>query len=154
MIVHLHLHLDSSVFQANTILPHSHSHHLHCLPTLINMAASFDITQEKRLWVQQCKHTLNNPQACVQQHSLLVFASESCFLQACQCSREPPEAIPRKETTWPQTLQSLPGSHPAQDVPLQSQERPAPASAQGHLYYKGTHTISLLCLLNVNRPVK
>ncbi|XP_051967388.1 rapamycin-insensitive companion of mTOR [Xyrauchen texanus] len=34
---------------ANTILPHSHSHHLHCLPTLINMAASFDIAQEKRL---------------------------------------------------------------------------------------------------------
>uniref|UniRef100_A0A8C7YKJ5 RPTOR independent companion of MTOR, complex 2 a n=1 Tax=Oryzias sinensis TaxID=183150 RepID=A0A8C7YKJ5_9TELE len=34
---------------ANTILPHSHSHHLHCLPTLINMAASFDIPQEKRL---------------------------------------------------------------------------------------------------------
>ncbi len=37
--------------QANTILPHSHSHHLHCLPTLMNMAASFDITSEKRLWV-------------------------------------------------------------------------------------------------------
>lgn len=35
--------------QANTILPHSHSHHLHCLPTLMNMAASFDISQEKRL---------------------------------------------------------------------------------------------------------
>uniref|UniRef100_A0A672MG33 RPTOR independent companion of MTOR complex 2 n=1 Tax=Sinocyclocheilus grahami TaxID=75366 RepID=A0A672MG33_SINGR len=35
--------------RANTILPHSHSHHLHCLPTLINMAASFDISQEKRL---------------------------------------------------------------------------------------------------------
>ncbi|XP_010740551.2 rapamycin-insensitive companion of mTOR isoform X2 [Larimichthys crocea] len=34
---------------ANTILPHSHSHHLHCLPALINMAASFDIIQEKRL---------------------------------------------------------------------------------------------------------
>ncbi|XP_035524134.1 rapamycin-insensitive companion of mTOR-like [Morone saxatilis] len=34
---------------ANTILPHSHSHHLHCLPTLMNMAASFDIASEKRL---------------------------------------------------------------------------------------------------------
>ncbi|KAJ8394304.1 hypothetical protein AAFF_G00047110 [Aldrovandia affinis] len=34
---------------ANTILPHSHSHHLHCLPTLMNMAASFDISPEKRL---------------------------------------------------------------------------------------------------------
>ncbi|XP_044188706.1 rapamycin-insensitive companion of mTOR-like [Thunnus albacares] len=34
---------------ANTILPHSHSHHLHCLPTLMNMAASFDITPGKRL---------------------------------------------------------------------------------------------------------
>ncbi|XP_071322284.1 rapamycin-insensitive companion of mTOR-like isoform X2 [Trachinotus anak] len=34
---------------ANTILPQSHSHHLHCLPTLINMAASFDIAPEKRL---------------------------------------------------------------------------------------------------------
>ncbi|OCU02585.1 hypothetical protein XELAEV_18008346mg [Xenopus laevis] len=34
---------------ANTILPHSHSHHLHCLPTLMNMAASFDIPKEKRL---------------------------------------------------------------------------------------------------------
>ncbi|XP_070845214.1 rapamycin-insensitive companion of mTOR-like isoform X1 [Chaetodon trifascialis] len=34
---------------ANTILPHSHSHHLHCLPTLMNMAASFDISLEKRV---------------------------------------------------------------------------------------------------------
>ncbi|XP_026090678.1 rapamycin-insensitive companion of mTOR-like isoform X3 [Carassius auratus] len=34
---------------ANTILPYSHSHHLHCLPTLMIMAASFDIPQEKRL---------------------------------------------------------------------------------------------------------
>ncbi|XP_034564894.1 rapamycin-insensitive companion of mTOR-like [Notolabrus celidotus] len=34
---------------ANTILPHSQSHHLHCLPSLINMAASFDVTPEKRL---------------------------------------------------------------------------------------------------------
>ncbi|XP_041815761.1 rapamycin-insensitive companion of mTOR-like isoform X2 [Chelmon rostratus] len=34
---------------ANTILPHSHSHHLHCLPTLMKMAASFDIAPEKRL---------------------------------------------------------------------------------------------------------
>ncbi|KAI3362444.1 hypothetical protein L3Q82_012250, partial [Scortum barcoo] len=34
---------------ANTILPHSHSHHLHCLPSLMNMAASFDISSEKRL---------------------------------------------------------------------------------------------------------
>ncbi|XP_029941324.1 rapamycin-insensitive companion of mTOR-like [Salarias fasciatus] len=34
---------------ANTLLPHSHSHHLHCLPSLINMAASFDGPSEKRL---------------------------------------------------------------------------------------------------------
>ncbi|KAM7369438.1 hypothetical protein PAMP_013707 [Pampus punctatissimus] len=34
---------------ANTIIPHSHSHHLHCLPTLMNMAASFDIAPGKRL---------------------------------------------------------------------------------------------------------
>ncbi|XP_018100001.1 rapamycin-insensitive companion of mTOR [Xenopus laevis] len=34
---------------ANTILPHSHSHHLYCLPTLMNLAASFDIPKEKRL---------------------------------------------------------------------------------------------------------
>uniref|UniRef100_A0A3Q2X6V5 RPTOR independent companion of MTOR, complex 2 a n=1 Tax=Haplochromis burtoni TaxID=8153 RepID=A0A3Q2X6V5_HAPBU len=41
--------LGDLLHMANTILPHSHSHHLHCLPTLINMAASFDIPQEKRL---------------------------------------------------------------------------------------------------------
>ncbi|XP_075895237.1 rapamycin-insensitive companion of mTOR-like isoform X2 [Nelusetta ayraudi] len=41
--------LGELLHMANTILPHSHSHHLHCLPTLINMAASFDIGQEKRL---------------------------------------------------------------------------------------------------------
>ncbi|XP_073322353.1 rapamycin-insensitive companion of mTOR-like isoform X1 [Pagrus major] len=41
--------LGELLHMANTILPHSHSHHLHCLPTLINMAASFDIAQEKRL---------------------------------------------------------------------------------------------------------
>ncbi|XP_054906650.1 rapamycin-insensitive companion of mTOR-like isoform X2 [Poeciliopsis prolifica] len=41
--------LGELLHMANTILPHSHSHHLHCLPTLINMAASFDIPQEKRL---------------------------------------------------------------------------------------------------------
>ncbi|KAK5610724.1 hypothetical protein CRENBAI_000910 [Crenichthys baileyi] len=41
--------LGELLHMANTILPHSHSHHLHCLPTLINMAASFDIYQEKRL---------------------------------------------------------------------------------------------------------
>ncbi|XP_028829344.1 rapamycin-insensitive companion of mTOR-like isoform X2 [Denticeps clupeoides] len=41
--------LGELLHMANTILPHSHSHHLHCLPTLINMAASFDIMQEKRL---------------------------------------------------------------------------------------------------------
>uniref|UniRef100_A0A3B4BJD4 Uncharacterized protein n=1 Tax=Periophthalmus magnuspinnatus TaxID=409849 RepID=A0A3B4BJD4_9GOBI len=40
--------LGELLHMANTILPHSHSHHLHCLPTLINMAASFDISQEKR----------------------------------------------------------------------------------------------------------
>ncbi|XP_010875023.2 rapamycin-insensitive companion of mTOR isoform X2 [Esox lucius] len=41
--------LGELLHMANTILPHSHSHHLHCLPSLINMAASFDIPQEKRL---------------------------------------------------------------------------------------------------------
>ncbi|KAI7796171.1 putative rapamycin-insensitive companion of mTOR [Triplophysa rosa] len=41
--------LGELLHMANIILPHSHSHHLHCLPTLINMAASFDIPQEKRL---------------------------------------------------------------------------------------------------------
>ncbi|XP_072562718.1 rapamycin-insensitive companion of mTOR-like isoform X2 [Paramormyrops kingsleyae] len=41
--------LGQLLHMANTILPHSHSHHLHCLPTLMNMAASFDILQEKRL---------------------------------------------------------------------------------------------------------
>ncbi|XP_056601916.1 rapamycin-insensitive companion of mTOR [Triplophysa dalaica] len=41
--------LGELLHMANTILPHSHSHHLHCLPTLINMAASFDIDQEKQL---------------------------------------------------------------------------------------------------------
>ncbi|KAM3868329.1 rapamycin-insensitive companion of mTOR-like [Diretmus argenteus] len=41
--------LGELLHMANTILPYSHSHHLHCLPTLINMAASFDIPQEKRL---------------------------------------------------------------------------------------------------------
>ncbi|XP_062455409.1 rapamycin-insensitive companion of mTOR isoform X2 [Rhea pennata] len=41
--------LGELLHMANTILPHSHSHHLHCLPTLMNMAASFDIVKEKRL---------------------------------------------------------------------------------------------------------
>ncbi|XP_061116623.1 rapamycin-insensitive companion of mTOR isoform X2 [Conger conger] len=41
--------LGELLHMANTILPHAHSHHLHCLPTLMNMAASFDISQEKRL---------------------------------------------------------------------------------------------------------
>ncbi|KAG8456689.1 hypothetical protein GDO86_002466 [Hymenochirus boettgeri] len=41
--------LAELLHMANTILPHSHSHHLHCLPTLMNMAASFDIPKEKRL---------------------------------------------------------------------------------------------------------
>ncbi|XP_034152753.1 rapamycin-insensitive companion of mTOR isoform X2 [Esox lucius] len=41
--------LGELLHMANTILPQSHSHHLHCLPTLINKAASFDIPQEKRL---------------------------------------------------------------------------------------------------------
>ncbi|XP_065511623.1 rapamycin-insensitive companion of mTOR isoform X1 [Caloenas nicobarica] len=41
--------LGELLHMANTILPHSHSHHLHCLPTLMNMAASFDILKEKRL---------------------------------------------------------------------------------------------------------
>lgn len=44
------------LIQANTILPHSHSHHLHCLPTLMKMAASFDIAPEKRLWVPPPRH--------------------------------------------------------------------------------------------------
>ncbi|XP_073418744.1 rapamycin-insensitive companion of mTOR isoform X3 [Dendrobates tinctorius] len=41
--------LGELLHMANTILPHSHSHHLHCLPTLMNMAASFDISKDKRL---------------------------------------------------------------------------------------------------------
>ncbi|XP_062828531.1 rapamycin-insensitive companion of mTOR isoform X8 [Anolis carolinensis] len=41
--------LGELLHMANTILPHCHSHHLHCLPTLMNMAASFDIGKEKRL---------------------------------------------------------------------------------------------------------
>ncbi|XP_030004828.1 rapamycin-insensitive companion of mTOR-like [Sphaeramia orbicularis] len=41
--------LGQLLHMANTILPHSHSHHLHCLPTLMSMAASFDITPAKRL---------------------------------------------------------------------------------------------------------
>uniref|UniRef100_A0A6J0TUP3 Rapamycin-insensitive companion of mTOR isoform X3 n=1 Tax=Pogona vitticeps TaxID=103695 RepID=A0A6J0TUP3_9SAUR len=41
--------LGELLHMANTILPHCHSHHLHCLPTLMNMAASFDIVKEKRL---------------------------------------------------------------------------------------------------------
>ncbi|KAJ7335038.1 hypothetical protein JRQ81_012979 [Phrynocephalus forsythii] len=41
--------LGELLHMANTILPHCHSHHLHCLPTLMNMAASFDIAKEKRL---------------------------------------------------------------------------------------------------------
>ncbi|CAL9682493.1 unnamed protein product [Knipowitschia caucasica] len=34
---------------ANCILPHSQSLHLHCLPTLVNVASSFDIPHDKRL---------------------------------------------------------------------------------------------------------
>ncbi|CAL1616253.1 unnamed protein product [Knipowitschia caucasica] len=49
--------LGELLHMANTILPHSHSHHLHCLPTLINLAASFDISQEKRL---QASAAVNN----------------------------------------------------------------------------------------------
>ncbi|KAL7838990.1 hypothetical protein SRHO_G00256480 [Serrasalmus rhombeus] len=41
--------LGELLHTASSLLPHSHSHHLHCLPTLINMAASFDISPEKRL---------------------------------------------------------------------------------------------------------
>ncbi|KAI4899940.1 hypothetical protein NFI96_015470 [Prochilodus magdalenae] len=41
--------LGELLHMASSLLPHSHSHHLHCLPTLINMAASFDISPEKRL---------------------------------------------------------------------------------------------------------
>ncbi|XP_076854812.1 rapamycin-insensitive companion of mTOR isoform X3 [Brachyhypopomus gauderio] len=41
--------LGELLHMASSLLPHSHSHHLHCLPTLINMAASFDISAEKRL---------------------------------------------------------------------------------------------------------
>uniref|UniRef100_A0AAR2KBP4 RPTOR independent companion of MTOR, complex 2 a n=1 Tax=Pygocentrus nattereri TaxID=42514 RepID=A0AAR2KBP4_PYGNA len=39
--------LGELLHTASSLLPHSHSHHLHCLPTLINMAASFDISPEK-----------------------------------------------------------------------------------------------------------
>uniref|UniRef100_UPI00398E897F rapamycin-insensitive companion of mTOR isoform X1 n=2 Tax=Pristiophorus japonicus TaxID=55135 RepID=UPI00398E897F len=41
--------LGELLHMANIILPYTYSHHLHCLPTLMNMAASFDISQEKRL---------------------------------------------------------------------------------------------------------
>nr|XP_033788434.1 rapamycin-insensitive companion of mTOR isoform X2 [Geotrypetes seraphini] len=41
--------LGELLHMANTILPHSHNHHLHCLPTLMNMAASFDILKDTRL---------------------------------------------------------------------------------------------------------
>ncbi|XP_029434237.1 LOW QUALITY PROTEIN: rapamycin-insensitive companion of mTOR [Rhinatrema bivittatum] len=41
--------LGELLHMANTILPHSHSHHLHCLPTLMNLAASFDILKDTRL---------------------------------------------------------------------------------------------------------
>ncbi|KAM3599348.1 uncharacterized protein V6R79_004163 [Siganus canaliculatus] len=41
--------LGELLHMANTILPHSHSHYLHCLPTLMNMAASFDVSSENRL---------------------------------------------------------------------------------------------------------
>uniref|UniRef100_A0A3B3Q9J8 RPTOR independent companion of MTOR, complex 2b n=1 Tax=Paramormyrops kingsleyae TaxID=1676925 RepID=A0A3B3Q9J8_9TELE len=41
--------LGELLHMANTILPQSHSHHLHCLPTLMSMAASFDVGQEKRM---------------------------------------------------------------------------------------------------------
>ncbi|XP_028851215.1 rapamycin-insensitive companion of mTOR-like isoform X2 [Denticeps clupeoides] len=41
--------LGELLHMANTILPHTHSHHLHCLPTLIKMAASFDVPIEKRM---------------------------------------------------------------------------------------------------------
>ncbi|XP_078416580.1 rapamycin-insensitive companion of mTOR isoform X1 [Cetorhinus maximus] len=41
--------LGELLHMANTILPYTYSHHLHCLPTLMNMAASFDISHEKRL---------------------------------------------------------------------------------------------------------
>ncbi|XP_051955427.1 rapamycin-insensitive companion of mTOR-like [Xyrauchen texanus] len=51
--------LGELLHMANTILPHSHSHHLHCLPTLMNMAASFDIPQEKRLRASAAVNYLN-----------------------------------------------------------------------------------------------
>ncbi|XP_055488041.1 rapamycin-insensitive companion of mTOR isoform X1 [Leucoraja erinacea] len=41
--------LGELLHMANNILPYAYSHHLHCLPTLMNMAASFNISQEKRL---------------------------------------------------------------------------------------------------------
>uniref|UniRef100_A0A8C9VQ69 RPTOR independent companion of MTOR, complex 2b n=1 Tax=Scleropages formosus TaxID=113540 RepID=A0A8C9VQ69_SCLFO len=41
--------LGELLHMASRILPQSHSHHLHCLPTLVNLAASFSISQEKSL---------------------------------------------------------------------------------------------------------
>uniref|UniRef100_A0A4W5JYV5 RPTOR independent companion of MTOR complex 2 n=1 Tax=Hucho hucho TaxID=62062 RepID=A0A4W5JYV5_9TELE len=57
--------LGELLHMANTILPHSHSHHLHCLPTLINMAASFDIPKEKRLQPLESVSGPHCPQVCV-----------------------------------------------------------------------------------------
>ncbi|XP_030048917.1 rapamycin-insensitive companion of mTOR [Microcaecilia unicolor] len=41
--------LGELLHMANTILPYSHNHNLHCLPTLMNVAASFDILKDTRL---------------------------------------------------------------------------------------------------------
>uniref|UniRef100_A0A8C5GMU5 Rapamycin-insensitive companion of mTOR-like n=1 Tax=Gouania willdenowi TaxID=441366 RepID=A0A8C5GMU5_GOUWI len=41
--------LGELLHMANTILPHSQSHHLYCLPSLVNMAACCDYPPEKRL---------------------------------------------------------------------------------------------------------
>ncbi|KAG7266654.1 hypothetical protein CRUP_028371 [Coryphaenoides rupestris] len=40
--------IHSRLLEANSILPHSHSHHLHCLPSLVHMAASPDIPRAHR----------------------------------------------------------------------------------------------------------
>uniref|UniRef100_A0A4W3JTQ3 RPTOR independent companion of MTOR complex 2 n=1 Tax=Callorhinchus milii TaxID=7868 RepID=A0A4W3JTQ3_CALMI len=50
--------LGELLHMANTILPYTYSHHLHCLPTLMNMAASFDIPQEKRLRASEAVNCL------------------------------------------------------------------------------------------------
>ncbi|XP_066509823.1 rapamycin-insensitive companion of mTOR-like isoform X1 [Hoplias malabaricus] len=66
--------LGELLHMASSLLPHSHSHHLHCLPTLINMAASFDISPEKRLRasaaVTKLKHLHELKNNSIKPHSL------------------------------------------------------------------------------------